>query len=96
MRTIFVWSESLFWHPPETRDDLMLDDEADPPEDDEPHDGQVDDPVPPVGHQAVRKEGVAAVVEGRDGVVEGVEEGRGRRKILRKTDEQKERPQRPR
>jgi len=55
--------------PPEVGDDLMLDDEADPPEDDEPHHGQVDDPVSPVGDQAVGKEGIAAVVEGRHGVV---------------------------
>ena len=71
----------------------MLDDEADPPEDDESHYRQIDDPVPPVRRQAVRKEGVAAVVEGRHGVVEGVIKGRRRREILRKTDEQKDRSQ---
>ena len=43
----------------------MLHDEADPAEDDEPHHRQIDDPVPTIRHQVVRKEGVAAVVEGR-------------------------------
>ena len=78
--------------PPEPGDHLLLDDEADPAEDDEPHDGQVDNPVPAIRHQIVRKERVAAVVEGRHGVVEGVIEGRRRREILQKANEQKDRP----
>ena len=67
-----------------------------PPEDDEPHHGEVDDPVPLVRDQVVRKEGVAAVVEGRDGMVDGVEEGRRRRKILGETDERGSGSRRPR
>ena len=83
-----VEREPLLQSPQEASITSILDDEADPPQDDESHDGQVDQPVPPVGHQAVRKEGVAAIVEGRHGVVEGMEEGRRRRKILCEADEQ--------
>ncbi len=77
---------------PEPRDHFVLDDETDPPQDDERHHREIDEPVAPVRHQVVREERVAAVVEGRDGVVQGVEEGRGRREIPGEADEQEDRP----
>ena len=59
-----------------------MDDESEPPQDDEGHDGQIDDPVPLVADQVVREEGVTAVVEGGDGVVKGVIEGDAGGKFL--------------
>ena len=62
---------------------LVVDDEPEPAGHDEPHHGEVDDRVPLVGHEVVAEEREAGVVEGRNGVEDGLEQRIARRKILR-------------
>jgi hypothetical protein len=74
--------------PPEPGDHLVLNDEADPTQDDEPHDGKVDKHVALKADETVGKEGIAAVVEGGDGMVEGLEKGLPYWRVLDETDKQ--------
>jgi hypothetical protein len=62
-----------------------LNDKADASDNYERHNGAVDQQVSLISHQAVREEGVAAIVECGDGMIGCLINGLARRKVLTKT-----------
>ena len=54
---------------------FVLDDEADAPQNDQSHDGQVHNEVPLIADEIIGKGGIPAIVESRNGIVKGMEEG---------------------
>ena len=79
---------SLFSENPRVQ--LVVDDETDAAGNDEGRHRQVYDRVALVSEQAVAEQGVTAVVEGRDGEIDGVEERLVRREILRQAEPEQE------
>ncbi len=67
---------------PQAHEQLVVHDEADAAGHDEPHHREVDQHVPLEGHQAVGEQRVAAVVEGRHGVVDRLVERLAGRQVL--------------